>query len=150
MLLVMLTWVTVNMNGLHKLDKWQAFWNEVPYIDVICVQETHLTWAQEFAFGLHAQSYEFFYSHGTSASVGVFTAVKRNRGIKVSPVAEVQGRLLALDLCHPQISCHLINIYAPNEPALHGTFFNSMPQWIMNKTVLLGDFNSVTQKCDRF
>ncbi len=71
LVLVMVTLVSINANGLHTDMKWQPFWNEIPHADIICIQEMHLTNTQKFAFGLYAQGYEFFYSHGTSASAGV-------------------------------------------------------------------------------
>ena len=58
-------------------------------MDVLCFQETHLCTSLEFAFELHAQGYDFFYSHSTSASAGVCTAVKRSIGVKAVKLSEI-------------------------------------------------------------
>ena len=42
-------------------------------------------------FELYAQGYDFFYSHGTSASAGVCTAVKRSIGVKAVKLSEIPG-----------------------------------------------------------
>ncbi len=40
-------------------------------------------------------------------------------------------------------------IYAPNDPSQRKTFFDSVPSFCIEHTLLLGDFNSVTDVCDR-
>ena len=79
----MITAVTLNVNGLRDAGKWSSLWSEIPRVDVICLQETYLSPDQEFSFQLHAQSYNFYYSHGTTNSAGVII-VKRNCCINVS------------------------------------------------------------------
>ena len=34
---LMLTFLTINANGLHDETKWQQFWQEIPHVDVICI-----------------------------------------------------------------------------------------------------------------
>ena len=71
-----LTVITSNVNGLHNSVKWKQFWQEIPCRDIIYLQETHLTLNQEFAFGLFAPGYNFYFSHGTLGSAGMCTAVR--------------------------------------------------------------------------
>ena len=118
-LLMALTVITLNANGLHDRNKWSDFWSEVPKCDVICVQETHLTPAQEYSFRIFAQSYDFTFSHGTSNSAGIFVAVRRNTGVMAVKSGEIPGRLLALDLNHQGDSFWVINVYALNHIILH-------------------------------
>ena len=92
LVLVIVTLVLINANGLHTDTKWQPFWNKIPHADIICIQEMHLTNTQEFAFGLYTQGYEFFYSHGTSASASVCVAIRRKLGMGVSLVGNIPGR----------------------------------------------------------
>ncbi len=99
---MVLSVITLNANGLHDLLKWKELWSYVPKVDVICLQETHLLSQQEHAFQLYAQGYDFYYSHGTSASCGVCTAVKRSKGLVVNNIGAVPGRLLNLEIECPQ------------------------------------------------
>ena len=75
-LIAALTVLTLNTNGLRDSHKWSDLWSEIPYTDIICLQEMHLSSAQEYAFQLHVQGYNYFFSHGTSASCGVATLVQ--------------------------------------------------------------------------
>ncbi len=81
----------ISPNGSHFGKKFQA--------DIICLQETHLTQKQEYIFKLFTQSYDFWFSHGTSASAGVLIAICHSAGINIVKAVEMTGQLLALDLC---------------------------------------------------
>ena len=87
----MLTLLMINANSLHDDHKWQDFWFEIPRLDIICIQQTHLDCTQELSFGLHAQAYDLFYSHGTTNSAGVLIAVKWSVGVIVAKVMEIPG-----------------------------------------------------------
>ena len=87
--LMALTFVIINVNGLHDQTKWPVFWQEVMCADIICVQESHLTASQENSFRLYAQSYDFFFSHRISQSAGVWVAVRQNIGIMAVKSSEV-------------------------------------------------------------
>ena len=79
-ILFILLFLTLNSNGLHNNKKWPKLWHTIKSqaTDVIALQETHLTQYQEYAFSLFAQSYECFFSHGSTQSAGVFLAICRN------------------------------------------------------------------------
>ncbi len=105
---------------------------------------------QEFSFQLCAQSYDFFYSHGTSNSCGVLTAVKQSLGIMAIKMVAIGGRLLVLDLIlFDGTMIRVINVYAPTNSYERLLFFKDLPQFFLEKMVLLGDFNSTTQCMDR-
>ncbi len=94
---MVLTILSLNANGLYTETKWSTFWSELPKSDILCIQEMHLISQQEFAFTNYAQSYDFFFSHGTSNSAGVFVAVCRSSGIIMHKMGEIPGYLLVLD-----------------------------------------------------
>ena len=91
-ILVIFTALTLNANGLRDPCKWTELWSEINRTDVICIQETHLDTNQEFAFCLYAQGYNYFFSHGTTASAGVLVVVRRCSGYQVVKV----GRYLVI------------------------------------------------------
>ena len=93
-----LTIITSNANGIHDESKWSDLWWEIPCKDIICLQETHLTADQEYAFKLFAQSYFFFFSHDTSASAGVCTLVRRSSCVNAVKSGEIPGRLVVVEV----------------------------------------------------
>ena len=70
----------------------------MPRRDIICLQETHLCQEQEYSSKLYAQSYDFWFSHGSSNSAGVCVCVQCGLGVNTVKVGEVPGHLLALHL----------------------------------------------------
>ncbi len=150
-LLMALTFLTANVNGLHDTSKWAEAWCVLLHRDIICLQEMHLTVSQEKAFTLYAQSYDFFFSHSTLASAGICVAVKCATGDYVVKVGEIPGRLLALDLRRDSdgLSLHFIGIYAPNDANDHSVFFHDCTSYFSSDVVLGGDFNSVIDPQDR-
>ena len=81
--------------------------------DVIALQETHLTPHQEYAFSLFAQSYECFFSHGSTQSAGVFLAIHRNRGFNVENYLAIDSHIQVLDIRYNDLPLRIINVYAP-------------------------------------
>ncbi len=146
---MVLTALTLNANGLGSPEKWSRLWSEIPCTDIICLQETHLLQCNEFAFPLGAQNYDFFYSHGTSSSAGVCTAIKWSLGVNPVKSVEVSGRLLGIDFVLNNETFRVINIYAPNVSTERKTFFCSLPKFFTQRFYLLGDFNSVTSRQDQ-
>ena len=93
-----LTAITLNVNGLGNKDKWVQLWKTTPKVNIICFQETHLCTSLEFAFKLHSQGYDFFFSHGSSAMAGVSTAIHRSLGVTAVKLADIPGHCLPLEL----------------------------------------------------
>ena len=69
--MAILSAITLNANSLHDAEKWSELWVLLPHVDLICLQETHLTKDQEFAFQLHSKSHNWFFSHRSSNSASV-------------------------------------------------------------------------------
>ena len=112
---------------------------------IFCFQEIHLVPDQIFAFQLHAQSYDWFFSLSTSKSTGVCIGVKRALGIIPNKIGEIPGHMMLLDLN----SLRIMNIYAPNDPKEHLEIFADIKAYISERLCLLGDFNSVTDSLNR-
>lgn len=96
--MLMLSAITLNVNGLHDPKKWAEFWQFVPCVDILYLQEIHLVCDQLFAFQLYAQGYDWFFSLGTSNSAGVCIGVRHTLGVMACKVTEVKGHMLAIDL----------------------------------------------------
>ncbi len=148
-MLMALTMITSNVNGLHNSLKWSEFWQAIPRKDIICLQETHLVSTQERAFKLHAQSYDFFYVHGTTGSSGVCVAIQYNTSVSIVKSGEIPGRLLALNIKAGDFDFDLVCIYALNNPSERSYFFARLLSFCTAHTLLIGDFNSVTVSGDR-
>ncbi len=97
-MIMALTVLTSNVNGIHDYHKWSDVWQALPKHDIIYLQETHLCISQERSFHLHAQNYDYFFSHGTLASAGVCVLVKRTSGVIAVKSGEILGRMIALHL----------------------------------------------------
>ena len=145
-----LTVITLNVNGLGDKDKWTQLWGTLPRSDILCFQEIHLCTLLEFAFKLNAQGYDFYYSHGTSASAGVCTAIRHALDVKVVKFANMPGRLLALDLTKEGHTVRVIIVYAPNNSHDRAQFFSEMEGFLSGNLMVLSDFNSVTSSLDHF
>ena len=92
----------------------------------------HLSSDQEFVFHLFAQSYDFFFCHGTSNSGGVLTAVKQSKGVMAIKMANIPSKMLALDItCTDNTILCVINIYAPNNPGEHQFFFRTSHSFLL-------------------
>ncbi len=72
-----------------------------------------MTLNQEFAFGLYAPGYNFYFSHGTSGSASVCIAVRQNTGVNIVKLGEIAGRLLSLRVTARSETYDLTCIYAP-------------------------------------
>ena len=125
----MLNVVILNTNGLHDKTKWANFWCAVPKLDIVFLQETHLTQDQLYAFQLHTQRYNWTFSLGTSNSASICIGVKCNLNVKTNKVGEILGCLIALDIIDSK-PWQLITIYALNESSAQADFFSRMGGFI--------------------
>ncbi len=149
---IMLTCFILNCNSLQKQDKWKKVWNLTCNngAELITFQETYLTSKLEKSFGLFAQAFDIFYSHGMSQSAGILVAVKRNLGFTVLKTQNIQGYALCLDFNSQSEGFRVIAIYAPPDRHQCQSFFDTIATWILpGQTYILGDFNSVTDPVDR-
>ena len=118
-LFIIFTLLSLNVNGMHDC-KWRNILNTVLAValQIIALQETHLTVAQEYAFDAGLPGYTVFYQHGSSNSAGVLIAIKRNCRIVVGKVQGHKGRCLKISFIYDGIRYNHVNIYAPNDPDL--------------------------------
>ncbi len=151
LLVMTLTVLTSNINGLHDSKKWEEFWPVIPHLDILCLQETYLISEQEYSFQLYAQGYDFWYSHGTTASAGVCVCICHALGVNTVKIGETLGHLLALCVSYEQdaLDLNIICIYALTQPKEWKDFFMQLASFVTENTVLIGDFNSVTSPMDR-
>ncbi len=108
----------------------------------------HLSPDQEYSFQLHAQSYNFYYSHGATNSAGVCIAMKHNSCVRVTRCGESPGHLLALDVQLLTGNLQVVGLYAPSIPTKHDFLFKDMHRYFNGNMMLLGDFNSVISPTD--
>ena len=116
---------------------------------IYCLQETHSTDRTRGEFDSYFDSHNLHYSHGTSNSNGVLTALPKSLEIEV--VREIQdddGRFLILDIKYEDEIYTIGNIYAPTrnfETAQLSTLRNFVSQ-LFHETqstnfILCGDWN---------
>ena len=142
--MVVLSLLTLNVNGIHDC-MWHVIKRQS--IDIICLQETHLTQPQEYAFKLHAQGYDILFSHGTSNSVGVLTGIRRNKGITVP---SINSHMAITDIVLQDTQVWVINFYGSTKVRECQIQFQEMRQYIIqDSTLIAGDFNSVLASSDR-
>ncbi len=147
----MVVLASFNCNGLHDHRKWHPTWKLLmsTRADIIVLQETHLQLKQEWAFKLHAQSFDCFFSHGTSQLVGVAVMVCRNAGFTVKSFIPVSLHLGVLDISHLKNDLHFIVCYAPSQGRERGTFFSLVRENIIQgSTIVMGDLNTVRTQHD--
>ena len=150
--LFMLLFLTLNSNGLHNNKKWPKLWQMLKsqVSDVVALQEMHLTQHQEYAFSLFAQSYEYFFFHGSMQSAGVFLAIHRNWGFTVEDHLAVDLHVQVLDIRYNDLPLRIINVYAPTNIEKRKEVFQMLFMLVIkDSTIILGDFNSVQSQCDR-
>ncbi len=113
----MVVLLSFNVNGLYSHSKWSLMWQmlKAAHVDLIVIQKTYLMQKQEYAFSLHAQGHEIFYSHGTSQLAGVLLAVKRNAGISVTKFLPVSPHLGVLDILVMEQPYRMLACYAPTQ-----------------------------------
>ncbi len=75
---------------------------------------------------------------------------RRSLGLIAGTVGQIEGRLLSVDLLKMMgnKTC-IITVYAPNDVDQQLKFFHDMQAFVTDNTILLGDFNSVTDLADR-
>ncbi len=136
LIVMALTFLMLNVNGLHDSAKWQTLWREIPKKDVLCFQEIYLTHDQIYSFKLFAQSYDFFISSGSSNSCGVMTAMRCLLGVMAIKMIDCGGRLLVVDVISNETALCIINIYTPNNSKEQMSFFQTLPQYFIENMVL--------------
>ncbi len=85
--------LSLNVNGIHDSMKWKNIFNTILLIalNVIALQETHLTHDQEYLFQHTLLNYHILFENGTSNSAGVLIALKQNCGIEIQSYSRKEG-----------------------------------------------------------
>ena len=149
-LLMLFLIASLNVNSINDDSKWAGIFNTILSYppQVLFLQETHLTVNQEYLFWRCLPAYDIWFENGTSQSVGVLIAIKRNCRISAKKLFAGQGRFLACEV--EWQSFLLYNIYAPNEPLTRKLFFGDLISRLSAKNVILGgDFNLIIDKSNR-
>ncbi len=146
--MVCLSLITLNVNGIHDPVKRSSVFQCLPSMDIVCLLETHLCTLQERAFCTQSPKYDCFFSHGTTNSGGVCIGLRRKAELQGELVGDISGHGLCLDLKGHE-PLQLITVYVPPIPKSHKLFFENLEQWMGHKNILLGDFNLVINSTDQ-
>lgn len=142
-----LSLVSLNTAGLKDHAKIRSVLGS-PRWDVLCLQEVRWDegWLGQFKSLCRDH---VFASLGSVHSRGVVVVVRASTGLSPTLVhADTEGRLLVIDLNGPA-AFRIINLYAPNSVEDKIPFFqNVFNTHITDKTLLIGDFNTVLTKID--
>ena len=111
----LLTFLSLNANGLHDHVKWSKLWQHISHFhaDIIALQETHITQNQEFGFKQSNANFDFYFSLGTSRSGGVLLGVRKNRCLKVSSFTSLGPHGAFLDTKIGLSILRIFSVYAP-------------------------------------
>ena len=130
----------LNSNGLGKPSrkKRQAVFDKIKrkYGEgIYCFQETHSTPQLEQQFKDQWGSNEVYFSHGTSSSSGVITAISPKYEAKiVNMLKDEEGRILILDIERNGVIFRVTNVYAPCR-----NFETQQIQFLKNLSELFSD-----------
>ena len=144
--------LSLNVNGIHDSMKWKNIFNTILLIalNVIALQETHLTHDQEYLFQHTLLNYHILFENGTSNSAGVLIALKQNCGIEIQSYSRKEGWFLSMICSWDNSSFKIINIYAPNDANKWNIFLKQLSEDLLEESIVLcGDFNSVMSSSDR-
>ena len=139
---------SLNINGGGRDRQKRALISEVATqkrVDVLFLQETHTTPADEIDWGLWWEG-SCTLSHGTNLSAGVAVLFRKDANVKVLSSTEVvKGRLLIVKAeIEGSVFC-FANIYAPNRGTERVGFFALLESEVGNYQhdhfIFGGDFN---------
>ena len=147
-----------NMNGLGDKVKRQAAFDKLNRKGpaIFMLQETHSTPSLEEAFKRQFNANEMYFSHGTSNSNGVLTAISKGYDVKVLNIfKDEEGRFLITDIARNDFVFRLGNIYAPtrnNERSqilVLKAFADIIYDSITENIITSGDWNLYMSKLDK-
>lgn len=137
--------VSYNINGLGDTEKRRDIFCYLKNLKcpIVLLQETHCTvevehlWRAEWGGNMIC-------SHGTSASKGVLTLIRKNAPIKViDTLADSEGRWVITDLEIEGTELSLVNVYSPNEDnaEFYLNLFTTLDDRDRSETIIAGDLN---------
>ncbi|KAM7286924.1 hypothetical protein ISCGN_030625 [Ixodes scapularis] len=115
-------------------------------VDVLLLQETHLTCTREVRDFEGKVPVTGFYSFGERSARGVATLVSPTfRGSVGKYRHDDEGRLLTVDVVHKGKVLRIANVYAPVDCRERNLFFRNLDFYLQGRRelVLAGDFNCV-------
>uniref|UniRef100_A0A3Q3IK72 exodeoxyribonuclease III n=1 Tax=Monopterus albus TaxID=43700 RepID=A0A3Q3IK72_MONAL len=138
--LIMITVASVNVNGLRSTSKMEGVF-AMEAAHVLCLQETF--WTDELVQQVRQRWYgELYTSCGTARSRGVAVLFRRGAVTDINCVhSDNAGRLLVVDFVYNNVSCRIINVYAPTEETQRKSFFQGLEVWCQPGCLLMGDWN---------
>uniref|UniRef100_A0A3B4WB51 exodeoxyribonuclease III n=1 Tax=Seriola lalandi dorsalis TaxID=1841481 RepID=A0A3B4WB51_SERLL len=138
---------SLNVNGLRTCGRMKNILSN-PACDVLCLQETR--WDEDsLKAATKINKGEIYYNNGTNKSCGIATIINTNM-IENSKLIykDNEGRILIIDIIVNNSTFRIINVYASNCEKERKEMFNKIGRWVNNKTLIVGDFNTVLTKSD--
>ena len=139
--------LSINTRGIKNKLKRKAMFSlfKQQKIDIICLQETHIT-KQDAALWEKEWGGQLFYHSGTAFSKGQAVLVSKNfQG--TATVKHNDSRVLVMNFQTTDSTFTLVNIYAPNNSSEKINFFKSLQKKLeendKNNLIVVGDFNTV-------
>ena len=92
---------------------------------------------------------KIYHNNGTNKSCGIATLINTNIIEKSNLIySDNKGRILIIDITVNNSTFRIINIYANNCEKERKEMFYKLGRWINNRTIIIGDFNTVLSKSD--
>lgn len=138
--------VSFNAGGLRTSLRMQSVLQKSTW-DILCLQETrwdctHVREVEALRLG------RVFVALGPAHSSGVAVILKANPlGEPVCTHKDPKGRFIIIDL-EGEKKVRLINIHAPNCEIEREAFFINIFQYVIDSTIIIGDFNTALSKLD--
>ena len=139
---------TINVNGFRKKHRPPLLFYtmEERGIDVIFLQETHITNPREAKNCARLWKGRHFWSFGTNRARGCGILLAKDLDYTfVAQQHDSDGRLVVVDIDMNGHQYRLINVYAPNNPAERRIFLNRLEVYLAvgRDCVIGGDWNFV-------
>lgn len=147
LLFEMVNFVSLNVNGLRTMDKFQNI-VQMENVDILCLQETH--WDNDCVLKVKQIWRDFiFVNNGRGNSSGVAILLRKDVVDKVVHVHDDNnGRILVLDFEYMDMKFRIINVYAPNNEIERKVLFIEVGRWSVGNCIVVGDFNVKLDRLD--
>ena len=147
LLFEMVNFVSLNVNGLRTMDKFQNI-VQMENVDILCLQETH--WDNDCVLKVKQIWMDFiFVNNGRGNSSGVAILLRKDVVDKVVHVHDDNnGRILVLDFEYMDMKFRIINVYAPNNEIERKVLFIEVGRWSVGNCIVVGDFNVKLDRLD--
>eukprot|EP00745_Piridium_sociabile_P017318 TRINITY_DN26057_c0_g1_i12.p3 TRINITY_DN26057_c0_g1~~TRINITY_DN26057_c0_g1_i12.p3 ORF type:complete len:289 (+),score=23.77 TRINITY_DN26057_c0_g1_i12:1191-2057(+) len=142
--------LSLNTRGLKNNLKRKAMFSlfKQQRIDIVCLQETHVT-EREASLWEKQWGGRLFYSSGTDNSKGEIILVSKHFQGKVE-LEQNRSRVLVVSFETNKFAFTVANIYAPNDSSDKIKFFKSLQhilgKYDSNSLLVVGDFNTAIDK----